>query len=174
MLDAFNNSTQFMSSEELAAIARYLKSLDAQSASAGTSFAYDNHAQLALDSGDLHAPGAGLYLNQCSSCHGRDGRGHGDLLPPLAGNSAALERDPSSLIDIVLNGAGRIVVNGVPDSYRMTPFRVLLSDQQIADVATFVRSNWGNNGSAVTTNQVQALRLATDPTSDHVIVLRLR
>jgi mono/diheme cytochrome c family protein len=174
MLDAFNDSTQFMSSDDLAAIAQYLKSLDAQGASAGTSYAYDNHAQLALDGGDLHAPGAGLYLNQCSSCHARDGRGHGDLLPPLAENSAALERDPSSLIDIVLNGAGRIVANGVPDSYRMTPFRVLLSDRQIADVATFVRSSWGNNGPAVTTDQVQALREATDPTSDHVIVLRLR
>jgi mono/diheme cytochrome c family protein len=56
----------------------------------------------------------------------------------------------------------------------MTPFRVLLSDQDIADIATFVRSSWGNNGSGVAARQVQALRDATDPTSDHVIVLRLR
>jgi mono/diheme cytochrome c family protein len=78
------------------------------------------------------------------------------------------------MINIILNGAGRIVVHGVPDSYRMTPFRVLLSDQDIADVASFVRSSWGNTGSAVTVSAVRALRGATDPTSDHVIVLRLR
>jgi alcohol dehydrogenase (quinone), cytochrome c subunit len=174
MLDAFNNSTQFMSNDDLTAIARYLKSLDAGGNSNGMANDYDNRAQVALDSGDLRAPGAGLYLNQCSSCHGSDARGHGDLLPPLAGNSAALEHDPSSLINIILNGAGRIVVNGVPDSYRMTPFRVLLSDQEIAAVATFVRTSWGNNNSAVTTGQVHALREATDPTSDRVIVLRLR
>ena len=56
----------------------------------------------------------------------------------------------------------------------MSPFRVLLSDQQIADIASFVRSSWGNNGSAVSAGEVRALRDATDPTSDHVIVLRLR
>ena len=66
------------------------------------------------------------------------------------------------------------MVGGVPDSYRMTPFRVLLSDQEIADVATFVRSSWGNNGPAVAASEVRDLRGATDPTSDHVIVLRLR
>jgi alcohol dehydrogenase (quinone), cytochrome c subunit len=174
MLDAFNNSTQFMSNDDLTAIARYLKSLDARAALGQASYVYDNHTQLVLDKGDLGTPGAGLYLNQCSTCHGRDGQGHGDLLPPLAGNSAALEHDPSSLISIILNGAGRLVVNGVPDSYRMTPFRVLLSDQEIAHIATFVRTSWGNNGPGVGAAEVQALRDATDPTSDHVIVLRLR
>jgi mono/diheme cytochrome c family protein len=174
MLDAFNNSTQFANEEDLTAIARYLKSLDARATLGQASYVYDDHAQLALDKGDLSAPGAGIYLNQCSSCHGRDGQGHQDLLPPLAGNSAALEHNAASLINIVLNGAGRIVVNGVPDSYRMTPFRELLSDQDIADVANFVRTSWGNNGSAVSAAQVHALRDGTDPTSDHVIVLRLR
>lgn len=174
MLDAFNNSTQFMTDEDLTAIAHYLKSLDAGAGSGEPGYTYNNQAQLALDNGDLRAPGAGLYLNQCSACHGRDGLGHGDLLPPLAGNPAALEHDPSSMINIVLNGAGRIVVGGVPDSYRMTPFRVLLSDQEIADIATFVRSSWGNHGPVVTASEVRELRNATDPTSDHVIVLRLR
>jgi mono/diheme cytochrome c family protein len=95
-------------------------------------------------------------------------------LPPLAGNVSVLEHDPSSLINIILNGAGRIVVNGVPDSYRMTPFRVLLSDQDIADIGTFVRSGWGNAAGSLNATQVHALRNATDPTSDRVIVLRLR
>jgi alcohol dehydrogenase (quinone), cytochrome c subunit len=174
MLDAFNNSTQFMTDEDLSSIAHYLKSLDGGRTGAPSAFVYDRKTAQALDGGDLGVRGAGLYLNQCSACHGRDGKGRGDLLPPLAGNTSALEHDPSSLIDIVLNGGGRIVVNGVPDSYRMTPFRVLLSDQDIADVATFVRSSWGNNGPPVTAAQVRTMRAATDPTSDRVIVLRIR
>jgi mono/diheme cytochrome c family protein len=174
MLDAFNNSTQFMTDEDLSSIAHYLKSLDGGRTGAPSAFVYDGKTAQALDGGDLGVLGAGLYLNQCSACHGLDGKGRGDLLPPLAGNTSALERDPSSLIDIVLNGAGRIVVNGIPDSYRMTPFRVLLSDQDIADVATFVRSSWGNNGPPVTAAQVRTMRAATDPTSDRVIVLRIR
>src|SRR6202034_4155558 len=65
MLDAFNNSTQFMSDEDLASIARYLKSLGAASTRAQAPFE-DKSTVLALDGGDLSAPGAGLYLNQCS------------------------------------------------------------------------------------------------------------
>jgi mono/diheme cytochrome c family protein len=56
----------------------------------------------------------------------------------------------------------------------MTPFRVLLSDEEVADVASFIRSSWGNDAAAVQVSQVRALRAATDPTSDHVIVLRIR
>lgn len=171
MLDAFNNSTQFMTDIDLAAIATYLKSLGGGDA---TAFIYDERARDALDRGDLSARGAAKYLNQCSSCHGLDGKGRGDLLPPLAGNASVLERNPASLINIMLNGAGRIVVNGVPDSYRMTPFRELLSDEEIADIATFIRSSWGNGAGAVRALQVHDLRGATDPSSDHVIVLRLR
>ena len=134
MLEAFNNSTQFMSDADLTAIARYLKSLPAKGND--PQYAYDGRTQETLDKGDLSARGASVYLNQCGTCHGRDGKGHGDLLPPLAGNAGVLQPDPTSLLNIILNGAGRLVVNGVPDSYRMTPFRVLLSDQEIADVAT--------------------------------------
>ncbi len=173
MLDAFNNSTQFMSDEDLAGIAAYLKSLG-PGRGAAKPYAYDERTRQALDRGDLGARGAALYLNQCSSCHGRDGKGRGELLPPLAGNSSVLEQDPSSLVNIILNGAGRIVVNGVPDSYRMIPFRILLSDQEIADIATFIRSGWGNAAGSVDVAQVRELRDATDPSSDHVIVLRLR
>jgi mono/diheme cytochrome c family protein len=174
MLDAFNNSTQFMSDEDFAGIARYLKSLSpGRGGSTAGPVIYDDKTAKAFDAGDLSARGATLFLNQCSSCHGRDGKGRGELLPPLAGNVSVLEQDPSSLINIILNGAGRIVVNGVPDSYRMTPFRVLLSDQDIADIATFIRSSWGNTAGRLDVAQVHALRDATDPTSDRVIVLRL-
>jgi alcohol dehydrogenase (quinone), cytochrome c subunit len=171
MLDAFNNSTQFMSDEDLAAVAKYLKSLPG---TGNSTFAYDAKTLRTLDSGDTSTRGAGIFLNQCSTCHGRDGQGRGLLLPPLAGHPSVLERDPSSLLNVILNGAGRLVVNGVPDSYRMTPFRVLLSDAEIADVASFIRSSWGNDAAPVGVSQVRALRAATDPTSDQIIVLRIR
>jgi alcohol dehydrogenase (quinone), cytochrome c subunit len=174
MLDAFNNSTQFMSDADLMSVAEYLHSLPGTGTDNGLHYIYNPATQSALDTGDLAARGATLYLKQCSSCHGRDGNGHSDLLPPLAGSAPVLERNPSSVINVILNGAGRIIVNGVPDSYRMTPFRVLLSDQDVADVATFIRHSWGNEAGTVQASQVQELRAETDPSSDHVIVLRLR
>ncbi len=172
MLDAFNNSTQFMTVADLTATARYLKSLPGNGGD--PAFVYDGTATQALERGDLSATGAGLYVSQCSTCHGMDGKGRGDLLPPVAGNAAVLERDSASLLNIMLNGAGRIVAGGVPDSYRMTPFRVLLSDQQIADIATFIRTSWGNSAGAVLASEVRDVRLATDISSDEPIVLRMR
>ena len=49
-----------------------------------------------------------------------------------------------------------------------------LTDDEIAQVLTFVRSAWGNRAAAVTADQVRALRPFTDPSSDRVIVLKMR
>ena len=62
-----------------------------------------------------------------------------------------LDGDPSSLINLVLNGAEPIVVKGTPDAYRMPQFRVQLTDEEIAEVLSFVRGGWGNGATPVTT-----------------------
>ena len=174
MLDAFNNSTTYFTDADLAAIAHYLKSLPGAPADSAAAWKPDGATLEALDKGDFSQPGAAIYMQNCQSCHGRDGAGRADQLPPLAGSATVLDPDPTSVINVLLNGGGRIVAGGVPDSYRMTPFRVLLKDQQIADVATFIRSGWGNKAPAVTAEQVAKLRESTDPTSDHVILLKMR
>ena len=46
----------------------------------------------------------------------------------LAGASSTLAPHADSVINVILNGAGRVVSNGVPDSYRMPPFRATRSD----------------------------------------------
>jgi mono/diheme cytochrome c family protein len=173
MMDAFNDSTQFMSDADLAAIARYLKTLAGRRGTERRLVAQES-TTTALNAGDFSVAGSGLYFKQCGFCHGLDGRGHGQLLPPLAGNPTVIDDDPSSVLNIVLNGAGRIVTGGVPDSYRMPPFRVLLSDRDVSDLANFVRRSWGNEASAVSIEAVKSLRSSTDSTSDHVVILRMR
>jgi alcohol dehydrogenase (quinone), cytochrome c subunit len=74
----------------------------------------------------------------------------------------------------VLNGAEPLVPKGVPDAYRMPQFRIQLTDERIAQVLSFVRGAWGNDAAAVTTEQVKMLRPITDPSSDRVIVLKMR
>ena len=173
MMEAFNNSTQFMTDEDLTAIAHYLKSLPPENE--GPVWTYDASTTEVFAAGrPLGDDGATLYLQKCSHCHSRDGMGRGEFVPPLAGVSSALADAPDSVINIILNGAGRVVANGVPDSYRMPPYRVSLRDDQIAALATFVRTSWGNTGSAVTAEQIKDLRERTDPFSDHVIILQMR
>jgi hypothetical protein len=105
---------------------------------------------------------------------GFDGKGFGPFTPALAGNPVVLDNDPSSLINLVLNGSNPLVVRGTPDPYRMPQFRAQYSDQEIADVVTFIRNGWGNKALTVTAEQVAKLRKTTDPTSDQVIILRMR
>ncbi|MDB5409983.1 MAG: cytochrome c family protein [Rhodospirillales bacterium] len=174
MIDAYNNSTQFLTYDDFGAIARYLKSLPGADQGNEPVYAYNAATVDALNRGDVSAPGASTYLTQCASCHGRDGKGGGPLLPPLAGNPNVLAQDPSSVVNLVLNGAGRVVTHEVPDSYRMAPFRLQMNDQQIADVTTFIRNSWGNHAPAVAASDVSKLRDSTNMSSSRVILLKMR
>ena len=119
-------------------------------------------------------PGTATYLERCAACHGRDGQGRGEWLPPLAGASSLLAPESASAINITLNGAGRAIAAGIPDAYRMPALRSQLSDREVAEVLTFVRSAWGNRAGAVTLEQVQALREHTNPASSDPIILQMR
>jgi len=80
--------------------------------------------------------------------------------PPLAG-SEWLTGDPEVPIRIVLNGlAGEIVVKGETyGSTAMTPQAPMFySDAEFAAVLTFARSQWGNTGSAITADQIAAVK----------------
>jgi alcohol dehydrogenase (quinone), cytochrome c subunit len=172
MLDVINNSTPYLSDDDVNAVAAYLKSLPATAQQA--TYTYDDATTMELLGGKREQLGATLFLGNCASCHGTDGKGRTPFIPPLAGNPVVLDHDPSSLINLVLNGAEPLVVKGAPDAYRMPQYRVQLSDGEIAEVLSFVRGAWGNGAAPVTDDQVKALRPVTDPSSDRVIILKMR
>jgi mono/diheme cytochrome c family protein len=172
MRDVINNSTPYLNDDDLNSISVYLKSLPP---SAGeTAYAYDGSTAAALLSGRDEAPGSALYASNCQSCHRETGAAAPPFVPALAGNPTVLAADAASLINIVLNGSAPLVVKGRPDAYRMPQFREQLNDQQIAEVVSFMRSGWGNRATAVTAHDVAELRKQTDPTSDEVVILKMR
>jgi mono/diheme cytochrome c family protein len=122
----------------------------------------------------LKVPGAQAFVAKCSACHALDGRGQGQWIQPLAGSTSSMVKEAVSSIKVTLNGSGPIVAKGVPDADRMPPFRNQLSDKEIADVLTFVRTSWGNQGGAVKEEDVKDLRERTNPASSNVIVLQMR
>ncbi|HXS40763.1 MAG TPA: cytochrome c [Stellaceae bacterium] len=172
MLDVVNNSTPYLTDEDVSAMAAYLKSLPATAQQAA--YVYDDATTKSLQSGKPQEAGAAIYLGSCVSCHGIDGKGQTPFMPPLAGNPVVLDNNPSSLINLVLNGAEPLIVKGTPDSYRMPQYRVQLTDAEIASVLSFVRSAWGNGASPVTSDRVKTLRPITDPSSDRVLILKMR
>ncbi len=113
----------------------------------------DGGQQVAVD-------GEKLYKRNCVACHQADGKGLPGAFPPLVG-SRWVRGDPDRMVAIVLNGlTGRIEVAGNTYNSIMTPFSSLLDDEQIAAIATFIRSNpdWGNNADRVSAEQVSAVR----------------
>lgn len=113
-------------------------------------------------------------MQNCESCHVDTGAGYPPYLPPLAGNPPVMDPDPASLINIVLNGSSRLIVDGTPDAYRMPGYRKSLNDQQIADIVSFMRESWGNGAAGVTVEQVAGLRALTEQADDRMPVLRMK
>ena len=111
---------------------------------------------------DAGGPGKGIYGRICAACHLGSGKGVPDNnIPPLAG-SALASGDANKPIGIVLHGfRGPIERNGVKINGQMAAWKDQLSDQEIADVLTYVRGAFGNSGSAVTPDEVKTLREAT-------------
>lgn len=105
------------------------------------------------------ANGLKIYSQNCISCHQADGGGVPNMNPPLIKTQWVLG-DQKRLIKIVLNGFKEDVeINGDYYSNVMPAFNYL-KDQEIADVLTYVRSNFGNKATAINLKQVTATRAA--------------
>jgi mono/diheme cytochrome c family protein len=101
--------------------------------------------------------GAVVYKNVCITCHQADGGGVPNMNPPLIKTEYVLG-DKNRLAHIVLAGlAEPIEING--DDYKQhMPAQNYLTDQQVADVLTYVRNSFGNKASAVQVAEVKAVR----------------
>lgn len=93
--------------------------------------------------------GGAIYNAQCSACHQATGTGIPGAFPPLAGSEWLLA-DPAIAVSIVHDGLqGQIEVAGNTFAGVMPPFGSSLSSGEIAAVLTHIRSEWGNDASAV-------------------------
>jgi mono/diheme cytochrome c family protein len=80
--------------------------------------------------------------------------------PPLAQNPSIQMASAVNPIRMVLNGGYPPQTRGNPRPYGMPPFAQIMSDEEIAAVVTYIRVSWGNRGTVVTAQEVNALRSA--------------
>ncbi|MEX0312751.1 MAG: c-type cytochrome [Allomuricauda sp.] len=101
--------------------------------------------------------GAKTYYTYCSACHQKDGGGATGRFPPIA-NTDWVTGDKERLIKIILEGMeGSIQVHG--ETYNgVMPQHSFLSDEEIAEVLTYIRSNFDNRASAISTKEVKEIR----------------
>jgi ubiquinol-cytochrome c reductase cytochrome b subunit len=98
--------------------------------------------------------GAKTYAQSCQGCHQPTGAGMPGTFPPLAANTY-VTGDPKAVIHTVLYGLnGAIQVGGKPYSGVMPPWKAQLSNADVANVVTYIRTAWGNKASEVTETDV--------------------
>ena len=102
-------------------------------------------------------PGKAVFTQYCMACHQANASGVPNTFPPLNTGSWA-GKNPDELITIVLKGLkGHIDVNG--ESYKnVMPPQSQLTDKEVADVLSYVRSNFGNNFDSVKPEMVKQVR----------------
>jgi mono/diheme cytochrome c family protein len=103
--------------------------------------------------------GSAVYDVHCGTCHEPTGMGSDDSGPRLAGSLIVQAPDPASLINVILYGPQLPQpAPPVANWKKMDPFGDKLSDDEVAQLASFLRGAWGNKGGEVTTAQVARQR----------------
>lgn len=166
MNDVISHSTQHLSDGDLNAIATYLKTLP-PSATPSTSFKADGVTAAALWKGVNGTRGAELYVDNCAACHRSDGKGYGTVFPSIAGNSTVLTADATSVIRLILEGSKLPATQTAPSELAMPGFAWRLTDDEVAQLATFVRESWGNQAPKVEATEVGSIRRAIDSERAH-------
>jgi len=102
--------------------------------------------------------GKQVFEQICALCHGVDGAGKPGQAPPLAGSEWATG-NPEQMIRIPLYGlSGSVSVSGQSYNLSMPAMGAALSADDLSAVLTYIRSSWGNKASAITAEQVTAVK----------------
>jgi mono/diheme cytochrome c family protein len=107
------------------------------------------------------AAGAAIYRDQCSACHGLDGKGVAELFASISDSSMVRSDDPTTSIRIILRDARSVGTHAQPTASGMPSYGRHLDDREVADVLTYVRSRWGGIADPIESEQVSKVRLDT-------------
>jgi mono/diheme cytochrome c family protein len=148
MAEVVVNSTSKMSDADVQAIAAYLKGLPAGAP----------EPVVAPPPQAVMTAGAAVYAQNCIACHETDGSGAPRIYPPLPGNANLQSANPSSMLRIILDGAQTVTTPRAPNAGSMPAYAAKFTDQEIADVLTYIRNSWGNAAPLVTPGEVKKAR----------------
>ncbi|RMX02961.1 cytochrome c [Corticibacter populi] len=170
------HSLQYLSDDDLHAIAAFLKGIDGAKvelpgtavAAAGPSAQPAAEADAAgaetarmLTAASPEMPlGARLYLDNCAACHFVTGKGSPGIFPELQANSMVVGSEVSPLISVILHGASVPSTERRPMRLVMQGYADRMDDEEVAELANFLRTAWGNKASAITAADVGKVRSA--------------
>jgi mono/diheme cytochrome c family protein len=134
MQETIDDSLHYLTEQDLHAMVAYLRSVTPKA---------DQKTETVSAPSAPHSTGAELYVTNCASCHRLDGRGVPGRIPALANDGAVLTEGPQNVI--------RVILGGLESSHGMSPMPAIgdgLSDNEVAEIANYVRTSWGNQAPA--------------------------
>ncbi len=177
------HSMQYMTDADLNAMAVFLKSMDgqpvevvpAQVAPSGprsmpllpADEAGQATAKLLTSASPDMSLGARLYLDNCAACHFVSGKGAAEIFPELQGNAMVLGKDASPLVSVILKGASSPATERRPMHLVMQGYADRLNDDEVAQLASFLRKGWGNQASQVSASDVAKVRQKVQSADAH-------
>lgn len=150
MAEAIEHSLQYLSDEDLTAVATYLKSVPGSDVVAPEPLAAEGLKRGALE-----------YEVSCAACHGPQGEGMGLLAPAFAGNAAMLAPDITNLSHALMVGGRAVASHENPTGAGMPSFAWKYSDAQMAEILDYVRNSWGNAAPPVDVEDIAKMRAAS-------------
>ncbi|WP_322015690.1 cytochrome c [Paraburkholderia sp. J12] len=142
-------STQYLTKDDVRALSVYLLG--------DTPPAPRPVTPVAADAAML-AAGRSVYLAVCAGCHGLSGEGKPHVAVAMNGNSTLRQADPHNLLVAMLDGIETQKFAGLEDMQAMPAFSSTLSDEELAQLANYLRATWGGQAANVTAQDVKALR----------------
>lgn len=143
MQDVVRHSTSLMTDDDRSAIAVYLKSLPPAP-----------EAAIPRPDPRVIHDGQAIFVERCSVCHQEPGSND---YPSLAGNSIVQARDPDTVLRVIVQGSQSAPTPNGPVGFSMPAFPVL-TDDELADVATYIRNAWGNRAASVSSQDAGRIR----------------
>jgi mono/diheme cytochrome c family protein len=147
MSEVIEYSTQFMTDDDLHAIATYLRDMESE-----------EHEETGAPEEAVMNAGEAIYFDNCSACHVSDGSGVPRFFAPLSGSNKVTGPDATTVIRVILEGARAVPTDARPTPLTMPAFGWKLSDDEVAAVATYIRRSFGNAAGPVTAREVESLR----------------
>lgn len=143
------HSSQYMKDQDIAAIQMFLTD--------GNLPEVPQPAKGQIDDA-VWQSGRDVYVAVCAGCHGLNGEGKPHIAPPMSTNTTAKLTNPNNLIHVVLNGIPEQKLTNGEVMQGMPGFRGALTDQQLADLVNYMRTEWGGQPATVTAKEIAAVR----------------
>jgi mono/diheme cytochrome c family protein len=149
MFEVVHFSTQYLEEADLSAMAAYLLGEPPPSVKAVVPV---------KASAKISESGQRTWYALCAGCHGVEGQGVPHVSVPMRTNSSLRIPSARGFLTSVMHGIAPQDFPGLERMQAMPGFAAHLSDQEVADLATWARAGWGGQGIEITAAEVAQLR----------------